>query len=97
MNDHVHVIIRPAENHRLQDILYSWKSFTAHTFRKQFGRTGSVWQDESFDRIIRDDQECFEKMLYILNNARKRWPELESYPWVWCRGMDTNTEVHCSV
>jgi hypothetical protein len=30
-----------------------------------------VWQDESYDRIIRDDQELEEKLLYMYNNPVK--------------------------
>jgi hypothetical protein len=30
---------------------------------------------------MRDDAEFLEKAQYILNNPRKRWPEVEEYPW----------------
>jgi hypothetical protein len=47
---------------------------------KRFGR---VWQNEYFDRIMRDDQEFAQKAEYIVGNRRKRWPEVQEYPWVW--------------
>ena len=88
MNDHVHVLVKPRDEHPLYTLLHSWKSFTAHQFQRQFGRRGPIWQDEYFDRIVRDEDEFLEKAQYILNNPRKRWPELEEYPWVGFCGPD---------
>jgi REP element-mobilizing transposase RayT len=87
MNDHAHVIVWPEDGHVLEDLCHTWKSFTAHEFQRQFERTGSVWQDESFDRIIRNEAEYHAKLLYVLNNPRKRWPEIRHYKWVWVKGM----------
>jgi hypothetical protein len=47
---------------------------------KRFGR---VWQDEYFDRIVRDDKEFVQKREYIVGTPWKRWPEMPGYPWVW--------------
>ena len=88
MNDHVHVLVWPEDNYPLEDIVQSWKSYTAHQLQQECGRKERVWQDESFDRIVRDEQELYEKMQYILNNPRKRWPEINEYRWVWCKGME---------
>jgi REP element-mobilizing transposase RayT len=82
MNDHVHVLIKPLEEHPLETVVHSWKSFTANLLQRQFGRQGAVWQEEYFDRIVRDEAEFLEKGQYIMNNPRTRWPELEEYPWV---------------
>ena len=86
MNDHVHVLVSPLGATRLQDVLHSWKSYTANQLQSAFGRFGRIWQEEYFDRIVRDDAELLEKTTYILNNARKRWPEVGHYQWVWVRG-----------
>ena len=88
MNDHVHVLVQPVGDHRLEDIWRSWKSFTANELRRASGRRGSVWQDEYFDRAIRDNVEYEQKRDYILNNPQKRWPEIEAYRWCWAVGMD---------
>ena len=34
-------------------------------------RKGAVWQEEYFDRIVRDEAELFEKWNYIRNNPVK--------------------------
>lgn len=82
MNDHVHVLCRPKEGFRLETILHSWKSFSSKRIGPGEGIRGGVWQDEYFDRIVRDEAEWVEKVQYISNNPRKRWPELQEYPWV---------------
>jgi len=82
MDDHVHVLVRPYEGISLEKVVHSWKSFTAHRLQKEFGRTGAVWQDEFFDRIVRDDEELVEKANYILGNPLKRWPDLREYRWI---------------
>ena len=73
MPDHVHMILRPLESapnewHQLPDILHSIKSYTAHAINKSRNDSGPLWQDESYDRIIRDADEFDEKANYIFEN-----------------------------
>ncbi len=82
MDDHVHVLVQPLGDFKLRDILHSWKSYTGSLLQKGRGRKGSIWQDEYFDRIVRDEPEFLEKAQYILDNPQKRWPDIEDYPWV---------------
>lgn len=88
MDDHCHALVTPLKEHQLKDIMYSWKSFSAYRLQREFGRQGTVWRNESFDRIVRNDAELYEKANYIVNNPRKRWPDLENYPWVWFVGSE---------
>ncbi|MDR3515966.1 MAG: transposase [Azospirillaceae bacterium] len=88
MDDHVHVLVQPTPDHRLEDIMRSWKSFTANRMQRGKTRQGTIWQDEYFDRIIRNDAEYNEKQDYILNNPYQRWPDLDAYPWGWILGVD---------
>ena len=88
MNDHVHVLMQAASGQRLEAIVSAWKPFTANRMQRAFGRSGAVWQDEYFDRAVRDDGEYDQNRDYILNNAQKRWPETEAYRWRWAVGMD---------
>ncbi len=85
MNDHVHAVVTPLGRYRLQDIVHSWKSFTANRLQRSSDRAAQVWQHESFDRVIRDDAELIEKTEYVLGNPQKRWPNIGAYPWVGCR------------
>ncbi len=83
MDDHVHVLLTPFAGYELKAILHSWKSFTARQMQREHKRFGRVWQDESFDRIVRDDEEFAQKLDYIVGNPWKRWPEIRDYPWGW--------------
>ena len=88
MNDHVHVLVQLYPEYQLEDIVRSWKSFIANRLQREHGRQGVLWQAEYFDRVVRDDAEYDQKRGYILNNARKRWPELDAYPWHWAIGLE---------
>ena len=82
MHDHVHVLVKPAEKCGLAQLVHSWKSFTANRLQHQCNRRKCVWQDEYFDRIVRDEAELLEKAQYIINNPFKVWPDIEEYQWV---------------
>ena len=69
----------------LSKILQGIKGFTAREINKLRNTRGSLWLDESYDRIIRDYDEYLEKWQYIRNNPIKaelcEFPE--EYPWLW--------------
>jgi carbamoylphosphate synthase large subunit/REP element-mobilizing transposase RayT len=71
MPNHVHVLVRLAEGQPLADVLHSWKSFSAKTINKMLGRTGRLWQEESYDRIVRDWNELVRYRDYIARNPEK--------------------------
>jgi len=71
MPNHVHVIMRPIHSHELEDVLQSIKSYTAHEANRIQGTEGSVWQKESYDRIIRDYDELRAYQRYIHGNPVK--------------------------
>jgi putative transposase len=88
MNDHVHVILDPHPDFPLEAILHSWKSFSAKRIGEHRQHVGAIWQDEYFDRAIRDDVEYQQKRDYLLDNPFRRWPGLETYHWCWAMGME---------
>jgi carbamoylphosphate synthase large subunit/REP element-mobilizing transposase RayT len=68
MPNHVHVLVRPHEAHSLSEILHSWKSFSAKEINKLRERAGAVWQDENYDRMVRDFAELERYRDYIKQN-----------------------------
>jgi REP element-mobilizing transposase RayT len=68
MPNHVHVLVTPLREHQLSDILHSWKSFTAKEINKNLGRTGPIWQKESFDHIVRSAESLERIGAYIAAN-----------------------------
>ena len=53
MPNHVHALVTPLGEHTLSEILHSWKSFTANEINARSGGSGSFWQKETFDHILR--------------------------------------------
>ena len=68
MPNHVHVLVKPLHGHTLSDITHSWKSFSANLINKRHGKTGQLWQHESYDHIVRDDHAMDAIRRYIRNN-----------------------------
>ncbi|MFO1487177.1 MAG: primosomal protein N' [Verrucomicrobiota bacterium] len=93
MPDHVHLLIQPlpvqksvsTEVHSLSEILHSIKSFSAHESNRVMNRIGPLWQDESYDRMIRSESDLHEKWNYIWNNPRdaRLVGPTEEYPFLW--------------
>ena len=92
MPDHVHLLLQPLPVqhgqegvHSLTEILHSIKSFTSHEVNKVMKRSGPVWQDESFDRLIRSESDLHKTWDYLWNNPRKLGlvGPLEAYPYFW--------------
>ncbi len=73
MPNHVHCVIRPypAEEIELEGIIGSWKSYTARRINAAIGLEGQLWQDESYDRIVRDEQHLWRCVQYIGRNPKK--------------------------
>jgi REP element-mobilizing transposase RayT len=101
MPDHVHILVEPCVKDRTDDkpaffplteILQTLKSVSSHRIKKAAGAKGQqVWENESFDRMIRGDSDLEEKFLYICNNPRGEnvvGPE-ENYRWLWTEDQQT--------
>ncbi len=55
-------------------------------------RKGKVWQNESYDRVIRDEDEFLEKLNYIANNPIKEnlARQYKDYKWLYIKGWITD-------
>ena len=71
MPNHVHVLFRPLGGHALPEILKSWKGFTAREINKRIGKAGALWQDEYWDRLIRNERHFSKVAEYIRGNPVK--------------------------
>jgi REP element-mobilizing transposase RayT len=91
MPDHVHMIFTPLVDHAISEVVSlaritkAIKGASAHLINRCLGRTGTVWQEESFDRVLRCSEKLDEKVEYVLNNPARRGLVRESgeYPWLW--------------
>ncbi len=72
MPDHVHLLIRPLKGYDLSRVMKGVKGVSAHKINLHRGTSGTLWQDESYDRIIRTSAEFDQKLNYMYNNPIKK-------------------------
>ncbi|MBL8745133.1 MAG: class I tRNA ligase family protein [Phycisphaerae bacterium] len=76
MPDHVHLLITPLKRpdgmwEPLPELVQSIKRHSAREIDKSRGVEGTLWQEEYFDRIVRDADEFAEKWNYMVFNPVK--------------------------
>ena len=72
MANHVHAILRPLKpgDNDLELILRAWKGSSACEINRDRGESGALWQQESYDRIIRDEDHLWRVIQYIGRNPK---------------------------
>jgi putative transposase len=94
MANHVHVLITPQVE--VSKLMQSLKRFTAREGNRILRVTGqSFWQDESFDRLVRDEAEFERIARYIeMNPVTAGLVETpEAFPWSSARPIDNRPQV----
>ena len=93
MPDHVHLVLSPIADEKgpisLPEITQKVKSESAHRVNKLLNRTGRVWQDESFDHVLRREEGILTKVKYIIENPVRAGlvTAPADYPWIWYKGQ----------
>jgi putative DNA methylase len=84
MPNHAHVVVWPMPGHTLSDILHSWKSYTSHQINKRLpAKVVPFWQSESYEHLIRDDDDLHRCCHYTLGNPVNAGLCAESRLWWW--------------
>ncbi|MBI4658965.1 MAG: transposase [Verrucomicrobia bacterium] len=87
MPNHAHAVVWPMPGHTLSDILHSWKSFTAHEINKRLPtKVVPFWQSESYDHLIRDDEDLHRCCHYTLMNPVNAGLCARPEDWKWSSG-----------
>ncbi len=103
MDSHVHTILQPLERplaqesqarrpvprfYGLSQITHSIKSYSANRIQRLLNRTGRVWLDENYDRIVRDEKEYLETLDYVVHNPVEAGVvhRPEDYKWLVAEG-----------
>jgi REP element-mobilizing transposase RayT len=70
MPDHVHLVFTPLADSKgaisLPEIFQKMKSESSHRINRLLRRRGRVWQDESFDHVLRHEEGIEAKLEYIV-------------------------------
>lgn len=90
MPEHVHILMTPLRDQNgwpipLAKILQLIKGVSARRINQLLGSEGPLWQDESFDHVLRSEESFEDKVEYIRQNpVRRRLAQTpEDYPWLW--------------
>jgi putative transposase len=83
MPNHVHVLLTVLPTTPLGTIVSSWKRFTARKANSEISRTGAFWQDDYWDRFIRNDDHFVATQSYIDLNPVKAGLVEEAHLWPW--------------
>jgi REP element-mobilizing transposase RayT len=83
MPNHCHAVVRPFDGYDLETILGGWKQFSGKRINELRGTRGELWQDECYDRIVRDEEHLYRCLQYIGRNPTKVGPTAGMVPlWV---------------
>ncbi len=88
MPDHVHFFTTPApgRDSSLSMTVGKWKEWTAKRILKLTARSGTLWQPEFFDHLLRSEESMAQKWDYVRENPvraglverREDWPYVGS-------------------
>ena len=82
MPNHLHVLVEIWQV-PLGEVLKDWKGYTAKAANKILGRRGAFWEDDYFDRYLRDDEHYRRVVHYIENNPNKAGLVRAPADWLW--------------
>ncbi len=93
MPTHVHLILTPLTDQKrrlivsLIETMRAIKGASARAINQRFRLHGAVWQEESFDHVLRSSENLNAKIDYILQNLVRAGlvRDWQVYPWVWRR------------
>jgi REP element-mobilizing transposase RayT len=90
MPDHVHLLLTPLRDmegnlYSMVEILQAIKGASAHSLNRVLRRSGPVWEEESFDHVLRSDESFEQKVEYIRQNPVRAGlvKEAADYRWLW--------------
>jgi len=72
MPNHVHLLLHPKKGYNLSRVMHGIKGASARKINQHRGTKGRIWQNESYDRIVRNGKEFDVKLKYMFNNPLKK-------------------------
>ena len=89
MPDHVHLIFSLRSDRdgpfSVMEVMHAIKGASAHAINQALKRRGRVWQEESFDHVLRSNESLGQKIDYLCQNPVRAGlvKAPEEYPWLW--------------
>jgi REP element-mobilizing transposase RayT len=80
MPNHVHLLVEIWQVSQSQ-LVKNWKGYSARRINEQLGREGELWQEDYWDRYIRDEAHYRKVVRYIESNPVKAGLAKEPRDW----------------
>jgi len=76
MPNHIHVLFTPYADkidlkNTLSKVTHGWKRITAIRINELLGKSGALWASESYDHVVRNEEEFSRIIIYIMQNPVK--------------------------
>jgi putative transposase len=71
MPNHVHAVFVQCRQYPLEQLIRSWKTFSARNINSLLQRSGNLWQRDYSDRLVRDEKHLANCVRYIRCNPGK--------------------------
>ena len=68
---HVHLLFQINPAWQLDKLMHSWRRFSARVINRVENRSGSLWQKDYFDRLVRDELHFLHCVRYIEHNPAR--------------------------
>ena len=68
MPDHLHLLLVPRAGRTVSDVMLDIKRYSAKAMNERLRRTGPLWQQSFYDRLIRGDAHLEATIRYIEHN-----------------------------
>ena len=81
MPNHVHLVVWAKGATAMAETWKRWKGRISHDANQVLGRSGSFWQRDWFDRVMRSEAETIRVIRYVHNNPIKAGLG-EGYEWL---------------
>jgi len=88
MPNHFHALVEVSADQSLSQVVQQWKGASARYVNRELGRTGPLWQRESFDHIVRSARQLDHFRRYIAENPVRAGLGRGEYRLGWGDRMD---------
>ncbi len=99
MSNHVHIVVRLYDETEidspfyLEEYMHSIKRHSGFECNKLLGKHSPFWQEESYDRLVRDREELHRILNYVLNNPVKAGLCKNKKDWKWSYIKDIYNDI----
>ena len=90
MPDHVHFFVspEPSTEKPLNQAVGKWKEWSAKRILRATGQSGSLWQPEFFDHLLRSAESLAEKWNYVRENPVRAGLAKNAADWPYAGSID---------